>query len=238
MDINGAVALVTGANRGIGRALAQELVERGATVYAAARRPELVDLPGVTPLRLDITDPQSVADAAAAASDVTLLVNNAGIATGSDLVTVPDLERARREMDTHFWGTLSMIRAFAPALARNGGGAIVNVLSAVSWFTTPGAGAYHAAKAAEWALTNSARQELAAQGTLVTGVHLGAADTDIMRGYDGPKIAPSDVARAALDGVERGDGEVLVDDWSRFVKASLVRTPEEIDAGIRAALAG
>ena len=237
MEINGSVALVTGANRGIGRAFTLELLERGATVYAAARRPELVDVPGVKTLRVDITDPESVAAAAAIATDVTLLVNNAGIATGTDLVHA-DLDRARLEMDTHFWGTLSMIRAFAPVLAGNGGGAIVNVLSALSWFTTPGAGAYHAAKAAEWALTNSARDELASQGTLVTGLHLGAADTDIMRGYEGAKVDPADVARAALDGVERGAAEVLVDDWSRYVKSSLVKTPEEISAGIRAALGG
>ncbi len=139
-------------------------------------------------------------------------------------------------MDTHFWGTASMLRAFAPALGANGGGAVVNVLSALSWFSIPGSGAYHAAKAAEWALTNSARVELAAQGTLVTGVHLGAADTDITRGYDGPKISPSEVAEAVLAGVEAGSTEVIVDDWSRLVKATLADDPATRDARLAAAL--
>ncbi len=235
MQIQGSVALVTGANRGLGREIARQLVERGATVYAAARRPESIDLDGVTAIRLDITDAAQVADAARRAGDTTLLVNNAGIATGADLVA-GDLELARREMDTHFWGTASMLRAFAPALGANGGGAVVNVLSALSWFSTPGTGAYHAAKAAEWALTNSARVELAAQGTLVTGVHLGAADTDITRGYDGPKISPSEVAEAVLAGVEAGSTEVIVDDWSRLVKDTLADDPATRDARLAAAL--
>lgn len=235
MQIHGAVALVTGANRGLGREFARQLVERGATVYAAARRPETIDLDGVTPIRLDITDPAQVEAAARAAGDVSLLINNAGIATGADLVR-GDLELARREMDTHFWGTASMLRAFAPVLAGNGGGAAVNVLSALSWFSTPGAGAYHAAKAAEWALTNSARLELAGQGTLVTGVHLGAADTDITKGFDGPKASPREVVDAALAGVEQGATEVLVDEWSRLVKSALAEAPAERDARIAAAL--
>lgn len=235
MQIQGSVALVTGANRGLGREIARQLVERGATVYAAARRPESIDLDGVTAIRLDITDAAQVADAARQAGDTTLLINNAGIATGADLVA-GDLELARREMDTHFWGTASMLRAFAPALGANGGGAVVNVLSALSWFSIPGSGAYHAAKAAEWALTNSARVELAAQGTLVTGVHLGAADTDITRGYDGPKISPSEVAEAVLAGVEAGSTEVIVDDWSRLVKATLADDPATRDARLAAAL--
>jgi len=235
MQIHGAVALVTGANRGLGREFARQLVERGATVYAAARRPETIDLDGVTPIRLDITDPAQVEAAARAAGDVSLLINNAGIATGADLVR-GDLELARREMDTHFWGTASMLRAFAPVLAGNGGGAAVNVLSALSWFSTPGAGAYHAAKAAEWALTNSARLELAGQGTLVTGVHLGAADTDITKGFDGPKASPREVVAEALAGVEQGATEVLVDEWSRLVKSALAEAPAERDARIAAAL--
>jgi hypothetical protein len=121
-------------NRGLGRQFAQQLVERGAAkVYATSRRPELVDVPGVEVLRVDVTDPESVTAAAAAAGDVSLLVNNAGITTRANLVT-GDLADVRREMDTHFYGTLSVVRAFAPVLARNGGGGIVNVLSALSWF--------------------------------------------------------------------------------------------------------
>ncbi|WAP52211.1 SDR family oxidoreductase [Arthrobacter sp. ATA002] len=237
MDISTSVALVTGANRGIGREFARILVERGATVYATARHPESIDLEGVRALQLDITDPESVAAVAAAAPNVSLLINNAGITTGADLVS-GNLEKIRLELDTHFWGTLSMTRAFAPVLAANGGGAIVNVLSALSWFTIPGTGSYHVAKAAEWALTNSARSELAAQGTTVTGVHLGAANTDMMRGYDGPKVSPTAVVEAALAGVEAKAAEVLVDDWSRFIKAGVAGEPEPFYEGVRAALAG
>ena len=190
-------------------------------MYATARRPELIDVPGVEVLRLDITDPQSVAAAADAAPDVNLLINNAGVSTYTNLVT-GDLDKIRLELDTHFWGTLHMIRAFAPRLA---GGAILNVLSALSWFAHDGATGYSAAKAAEWNLTNGVRLELAGQKTLVTGVHLGAADTDMMAGYDGPKTAPAEVVRAALDGIEENRLEVLVDDWSRHVKASLAEDP-------------
>ena len=225
MDITGSVALVTGANRGIGRHFATQLLERGAAkVYATARSAGSLDLPGVEVLELDITRPDSIAAAAATAGDVTLLVNNAGISTGADLVS-GDMDRIRLEMDTHFYGVLGMVRAFAPVLRANGGGAIVNVLSALSWFSTEGANAYAAAKAAEWSLTNGIRLELAPAGIAVTGVHLGAADTDMMKGWDIPKLDPADVARAALDGVEAGQLEVLADDWSRHVKASLAADP-------------
>jgi NAD(P)-dependent dehydrogenase (short-subunit alcohol dehydrogenase family) len=236
MDIQDQVALVTGANRGIGRTFVEELLERGARkVYATARRPEAIDIPGVEVLRLDLTDEASVTAAAAAAQDVTLLINNAGISTGAQLIT-GDMAEIRREMDTHFYGTLGVIRAFAPVLAANGGGGIVNVLSALSWFAAPGAGAYAAAKAAEWNMTNALRLELEGQGTLVQGVHLGAADTDIMAGYDGPMLDPRDVARAALDGVAADAIEVVVDDWSRMVKDSLIHDPREFYDKIRAIL--
>ncbi|WP_328417744.1 SDR family oxidoreductase [Micromonospora sp. NBC_00389] len=225
MQIAGSIALVTGANRGIGRHFTRQLLERGATkVYATARHPERIDVPGVEKLRLDITDPRSVEDAAAAASDVTLLINNAGISTWTNLVT-GDLRKIRSEMDTHFYGTLSMVRAFAPVLAGNGGGGILNVLSALSWFSYDGTNAYGAAKAAEWSLTNGIRIELAGQGTLVTGLHLGSADTDMSAGYDGDKVDPAAVVRAALDGVEAGKLEVVADEWSANVKASLAADP-------------
>ncbi len=230
MDIAGSVALVTGSNRGIGRRFVQQLLERGAAkVYATARRPELVDIEGVEVLPLDITDQASVAAAAAAASDVTLLVNNAGITTQGSLLT-DDLTDVRREMDTHFWGNLGMVRSFAPVIERNGGGAIVNVLSALSWFAYPGSGGYAAAKAAEWNMTNAVRLELTGRGVSVQGLHLGAADTDMMAGYEGPKVDPAEVARLSLDGVERGAAEVVVDDWSAGVKASLAEAPERFYA--------
>lgn len=231
------VALVTGANRGIGRRFVEELHERGVSkIYAAARRPEAIDwlgageggqrMHGVEIIRLDITDHASVVDAARIASDVTLLVNNAGISTSTPLIG-SELADVRRELDTHFWGTLDVVREFAPVLGANGGGAIVNILSALSWFVYPGNGAYAVAKAAEWNMTNSIRLELAPQGTLVQGVHLGAADTDIMAGYDGPMIDPRDVPRASLAGLENGAFEVVVDKWSADVKASLAADPAE-----------
>jgi NAD(P)-dependent dehydrogenase (short-subunit alcohol dehydrogenase family) len=231
MQITDQVALVTGANRGIGRRFVDELLARGARkVYATARRTdtpqarELAALDRVEVLPVDITDHASVVAAARTATDVTLLINNAGISTSTPLVT-GDLDGIRREMDTHFWGTLDMIREFAPTLAAGGGGAIVNVLSALSWFSFPGNGAYAVAKAAEWNMTNGVRLDLAAQGTVVQGVHLGAADTDIMTGYDGVMIDPAVVPRASFDGLAAGAIEVVVDEWSAMVKASLAEDP-------------
>ena len=226
MDIQGATALVTGANRGIGRHLAAQLRDRGAKVYAAARRPGSVDLDGVEALALDITDPAAVAAAAARAADVDLLVNNAGISTGAPLLG--DLDAVRAEMDVNLWGTLGVVRAFAPVLAANGGGAVVNMASALSWFAFPGSGAYAVSKAANWNMSNALRLELADQRTLVTSVHLGLADTDMARAFDGPKADPADVARAVLDGVEAGAFEVVVDGWSEMVKASLAKDPREL----------
>lgn len=230
MEIAGSVALVTGSNRGIGRRFAEELLARGATkVYATARRPESVHIDGVEVLPLDITDQRSVDAVALAAPDVTLLVNNAGITAEGSLVTGP-LEDAHRVMDTNHWGTLSMIRAFAPVIESNGGGAIVNVLSALSWFASPGYGGYAAAKAAAWNMTNAVRMELAGRGISVQGLHLGAADTEMMADYDGPKADPSDIARASLDGVAQGVAEVVADEWSAMVKASLAAEPERLYA--------
>ncbi|NBH05709.1 SDR family oxidoreductase [Amycolatopsis sp. SID8362] len=221
MDIKGAVALVTGANRGLGRKFAEALLERGAAkVYAAARNPESVDLPGVVPLRLDVTDPASIREAAAIAGDVTLLVNNAGSSTGSTLLG-GKLEDIRLEMDTHYFGTLAVTREFAPILERNGGGAVLNVLSVLSWFTAPQVAAYSAAKSAAWSLTNALRLELAPQQTQVTALHVGYMDTDMAKHVEGPKVDPALVAGLALDGVEAGRFEVLADDVTRNVRAGL-----------------
>ncbi|MFF1926007.1 SDR family oxidoreductase [Streptomyces sp. NPDC058221] len=225
MKIAGSVALVTGANRGIGRHFAQQLLERGAAkVYATARDTGLVDILGAEVLRLDITDPESVAAAAATASDLTLLINNAGVFTGQNLVT-GDLEKVRLEMETNYFGTLRVVRAFAPVLAAGGGGAILNVLSAMSWLSYDGANAYSAAKAAAWSLTNGIRLELAGQRTSVTGLHLASTDTDMMAGWDVEKNDPADVVRAALDGLEAGRLEVLADENSAQIKAGLSADP-------------
>ncbi|WKN47704.1 SDR family oxidoreductase [Nocardioides sp. Arc9.136] len=238
MDLRNAVVLVTGANRGIGAELVEQLKERGAAkVYAAARDAATIRTTGVDALELDITDAGQVAAAAAAAGDVQVLINNAGISTGTPLVAGDEAE-IRREMDTNFYGPLRMTRAFAPVLGANGGGAILNVISALSWFTSPTAGAYAASKAAAWALTDSTRLELAAQGTHVVGVHMGLVDTDMAKGVQAPKIAPSDLARAALDAIESGAQEVLADEWARLVKSGLNLDPQARYEQIFAALGG
>jgi NAD(P)-dependent dehydrogenase (short-subunit alcohol dehydrogenase family) len=221
MRINGSVALVTGGNRGIGEHFVRRLLDAGAAkVYAAARDPKKVTLPGAIPIRVDITDHESVRAAAEEAGDVTLLVNNAGISTGATLME-GDLADFRREFDTHVFGTLAMSRAFAPVLARNGGGGMLNVLSALSWFASPNSAAYCAAKSAEWSITNSLRVELATQGTQVTGLHMGYVDTDLIAHVDAPKSHPADIVRTALAGFEAGDFEITADDTSKQVKAAL-----------------
>ena len=220
MDINGKTALVTGANRGLGRHLAAQLRDRGATVYAAARHPATVDLPGVTPVALDITDPASVAAAAATTNGVAILVNNAGSSTGSSLLT-GDPTDIRLEMDTHFFGTLAVIRAFAPQLAEQENSAVLNILSALSWLTFPSTGAYCAAKSAEWSLTNALRLELAPQGTRVSSLHVGYMDTDMTRNVDAPKSDPAVIAKLAIDGIEAGDAEIIADEVSQRVQAGL-----------------
>jgi NAD(P)-dependent dehydrogenase (short-subunit alcohol dehydrogenase family) len=220
MRIEGSTALVTGANRGLGRHFAAELLARGAQVYAAARNPGSVDLPGVIPIALDVTDAASVAAAAAAAGDVSLLINNAGSSTGASLLSGP-MADIQLEMNTHFFGTLAVTRAFAPQLAASGGGAVLNVLSGLSWISFPGSGAYCAAKSAEWSLTNALRQELAASGTQVTALHVGYMDTDMARQVDAPKSDPAVVAKLALDDLEQGSVEVLADEVSRRLQAGL-----------------
>lgn len=214
-------ALVTGANRGLGKRFAAQLVERGAKVYAAARRPESIDLPGVIPLQLDITDPESVARAAAAAGDVTVLINNAGVSTGASLLTGP-MDDVRQEMETHYFGTLNVTRAFAPIIEANGGGSILNVLSVLSWYHSPQVGAYSSAKAAAWGMTDAIREELAPRGVHVAGLHVGFMDTDMADFVPADqKTDPSVVAMLALDGVFAGEPEILADELSRTVKAGL-----------------
>lgn len=220
MELSKSVALVTGANRGLGLEFARQLVERGAKVYATARNPQLIRISGVEVLPLDITDPAAALKAASIASDVTLLINNAGISTGQNLLG-GDIQKVRLEMETNYFGTLNVIRAFAPVLAANKGGAILNVLSRLSWLSYDGANAYAAAKAAEWSLTNGIRLELARQNTQVTGLLLSSTDTDMMAGYDLPMNDPAEVVRLALDGLEAGKLEIIADEDTAQVKAVL-----------------
>ena len=229
MKIEGSVALVTGAGRGLGRVFARELVSRGAArVYGAARDPATVTEPGLTPVRLDITDPERVAQVARELADVSLLVNNAGAMKASTFMNAPSLDAARLEMETNYFGTLSMCRAFAPVLSANVGGAVVNMLSVVSFFTNPLNASYGASKAAELSLTNGIRVELAHQGTQVVAVHAGFIDTDMAAGIDAPKISPESVAQQTFDAVEAGGIEVLADERTRTIKASLSRDHELI----------
>lgn len=234
MKIEGSVALVTGANRGLGQAFARALIERGAgLVYAGARDPETITDVDVVPIKLDITDPDDVAEAARQCGDVSLLVNNAGIALGRPLLGAPTLDSARDEMDTNYFGTLSMCREFAPVLGGNGGGALVNMLSVLSYLSIPHSGAYCASKAALWSLTNSVRLELAAQGTLVVGVHAGYVDTDMAARITEPKISPEEVVSQTLDAIEAGRTEVLADDVSRDVRAALSAGVEALYPSLR-----
>ena len=229
MKISGSVALVTGANRGLGKAYTRELVARGAgKVYGAARNPAAVTEPGVTPIALDITDPDGVARAAAQCADLTLLVNNAGVLKYSTFTGAPSLDAARAEMETNYFGTLSMCRAFARVLAGNGGGAIVNMLSVTSFYTNPFDASYGASKAAAWSLTNGVRLELHHQHTLVVAVHASFIDTDMAALTDAPKDTPESVVRQALNAVEAGQIEVLADERTRTVKAELSRDHELI----------
>lgn len=226
MELKNTVAVVTGANRGLGRHLAAQLVERGAKVYAAARRPETVGLPGVTPLRLDVTDQESIREAARIASDATLLINNAGISTGATLIG-GDLDEVRREMETNFFGPLAATRAFAPVIEGNGGGAVLNILSALSWFHPAGLGSYAASKAAAWALSDATREELVPRGITVSALHVGYMDTDMAAGVPADqKVAAADVAAQALHGIETGLPEILADETSRYVKQSLSAAPQ------------
>ena len=235
MRIEGAVALVTGANRGVGRAYAGELVARGAAkVYGTSRDPAAVTDPGVSPIALDITDAGRVAEVAQQCADVTLLVNNAGVLEYSSFIGASNLDAARLEMETNYFGTLSMCRAFAPVLADNGGGAILNMLSVTSFYTNPLDASYGASKAAAWSLTNGIRIELAQQGTLVVAVHASFIDTDMAAMTDAPKVSPESVARQALDAVASGEIEVLADERTRFVKASLAQDHDLIYPEVQA----
>ncbi len=222
MQIRDSVALVTGANRGIGRAFAQALLERGARkVYAAVRDPSRLDLPGVVPLALDVTRPEQVAAAAAQARDLTLLVNNAGVARPGGFLADDAEETARWHLETNLFGMLRLSRAFAPVLAEHGGGALLNVLSVGSWVNGGALASYALSKSAAWSLTNALRHELAAQHTQVTALHMGFVDTDLTAGLEVPKSTPAQIVARALDGLEAGQPEVLADAITQQVKQAL-----------------
>lgn len=223
MKIAGSVVFVTGANRGVGLAFAKLALAQGASkVYAGVRSVEGFNVPGVIPVQIDITDEASVVAAAQKCQDTTVLVNNAGIGIVQDGVLASNMiELSRHLMDTNTFGIVRTGQAFAPILAANGGGAVINVLSDVTWFSLPAMAAYAASKAAAWSVTNALRLELRAQQTQVLGVHVGFVDTDLTKDFDVPKIEAHEVAFAAYQGLENQALEVLVDEGTQSIKSSL-----------------
>jgi NAD(P)-dependent dehydrogenase (short-subunit alcohol dehydrogenase family) len=237
-QLDGRTILVTGANGGLGQEFVRQGLERGARrVYAAARKPQTWEDSRVVPLTLDLNDARSIAAAAASAADVDLLVNNAAIAPATDSsVLTTDEDVARDIFETNYFGTVRVTKAFAPILAANGGGGVLNILSLSAW--TPINSVYAASKAAAWSATNALRGELAPQGTGVTGVIVGLIDTAMSAAWDFPKVSPANVVAASYDGVARGDFEVLADDESRQIKALLSGRSEDLNAFFTEWLAG
>ena len=226
MNIHGRTALVTGANRGLGLAYAKALLAAGAKkVYAGARDPASVTLAGVVPVKLDVTRAADITAAAEQCRGVDILVNNAGVIGGTPLLADGGEDALRDVLAANLHGMHALSRAFAPILKANGGGAIVNMLSALSWISMPNSGAYSVSKAAAWALTNGLRVELRAQGTLVIAVHAGYIDTDMVKSVDAPKARPEDIAQAVIEAIEAGNPEVLAVDTARYVKQGLNATP-------------
>lgn len=222
MKLDNATVLITGANRGIGLAFAKAALARGARkVYAGARDPKSVTLPGVTPLQLDVTSPADVAAAAQAAGDVTLLINNAGIAQFGGFLAADAEARLRQQLETNLFGVLRLSQAFAPVLAANGGGALLNVASVASWISNPTLAVYAATKSAVWSLSNGLRNELRAQNTQVLTLHMGFVDTGMTQGIDVPKATPEDIVSRALDALEAGADEVLADEITQQVQQGL-----------------
>ena len=220
--VSGATAVVTGGRRGLGRAIVDELLARGATkVYATSRTPETSNDARIANVALDVTDESSVLALADTAAGATIIVNNAGLLAGQSLVTSPidDIEAA---METNFFGPLRVTRGFVPKLvAADEAGTIVNVASVLAWI--PGSGAYGCSKAALWSATNSLRMELEPRNINVVGVYLGYTDTDMVSGLDVPKNDPADVARQIVDAIESGAPEVIADDVTRAARSSVFR---------------
>jgi NAD(P)-dependent dehydrogenase (short-subunit alcohol dehydrogenase family) len=230
-DLTDAVVFVTGANGGLGREFVTQFLERGASkVYASARTPREWGDARIIPVALDVTDDNSVTVAAASAADTTIVINNAGIVKEGDTILGGPLDDIRATFETNFFGALRVARAFAPILALNGGGALLDVHSALSWIGL--AGGYSATKAALWSATNSLRLELASQGTHVVGLHLGYTDTPMVADIAADKNDPADVVRAAIDGIASNEYEVLADEMSVNVKAALAGRIEDLYEGL------
>jgi NAD(P)-dependent dehydrogenase (short-subunit alcohol dehydrogenase family) len=229
MNVSGSVVLVTGANRGIGQALVTALqAAKAAKIYAASRE-GAATAPGTVALKLDVTKPAEVAAAAQTAGDITLLINNAGVNFNTPLVKIAALDNARAEMEVNYFGTAAMCRAFAPVLAKNGGGVIVNMLSILARVNLPLMGSLCASKAAALSLTQAVRAELAKQGTRVIGVLPGAVRTRMTEGVDVPKIEPQEVAAAILAAIAGDDEEIYPGEMAAGVKAGLAADPKGVE---------
>ncbi|MBB2964260.1 SDR family oxidoreductase [Methylobacterium sp. R2-1] len=234
MDIKDRVAFVTGANGGIGSALVSELLRRGVRrVYAASRSPRGVkpgtaEASGLLAVQLDVVDSSGVIAAARLAHDVTLLFNNAGSMTRGPLLNT-SLADVRGDMETNFFGTLQMIRAFAGVIERNGGGGIVNILSVSAWASSPDAGGYSASKAAAHSLTQSLRAELGPRGIAVLAAYPGPVNTDMTRDFEIPKANPHEVARLIVDGVEDDQEDIVPDRMSRQAADAWRRDPKVLE---------
>jgi NAD(P)-dependent dehydrogenase (short-subunit alcohol dehydrogenase family) len=221
MKVEGAAAIVTGANRGLGAAIAQALLDSGAKVYGAARDNTTITNQDVIPVPLDVTSADDIANAARACGDVSIVVNNAGILRSSASLAPGAIDAARAEMETNFFGPMRMAQAFTPVLRENGGGALVNVLSVLSFVSMPQGATYSASKAAAWSLTNALRMELRHQRTLVVAVHAGFIDTDMAASVNAEKTSPQSVATQIIAAIEADAEEVLADPTSEMVKAAL-----------------
>lgn len=236
MEIENCIALVTGANRGLGKAYVEALLAAGATkVYAGARDMGSVAVANdrVAPVRLDVTREDQARAAAQRCSDITLLINNAGIMKSSPMLAEGSEEALREEMEVNVFGVLRMVRAFAPVLSKNGGGAIVNMLSVVSWFVNPGNATYCASKHAALAVTDAVRIQLKAQGTHVVAVHAGYIDTDMAAGVDSPKVSAQQVAARTLEGLREGRNSVHADQRSEEIWQKVRTDPEGLHARLQ-----
>ncbi|MDZ7868921.1 MAG: SDR family oxidoreductase [Rheinheimera sp.] len=227
MKLENAVVLVTGANRGLGQEFARQALAAGARkVYAAARNPASVKVPGVIPVQLDVTNPADIARVAQDHPDITLLINNAGVAETGGILRPEADQMLQRQLEVNVFGPLRLSQALAPVLAANGGGGIINVLSIASWITGPLLATYSVTKSAAWSMTNALRHELQAQQTQVLGLHVGFIDTDLTKDLDVPKVTPASVVQATFAGLEQGAHQVLADDVTRQVQGALSGYPD------------
>lgn len=233
MNLKGATVFVTGANRGIGRALVDKLTQLEVRkIYAATRKPEELSemaSPLIIPVKLDITDRAQVKTVAAQASDTTVLINNAGVLAFGSLLDSP-LEMIARDLETNYYGTLNMVRAFAPVITNNGGGAIANVLTMVALASLPGMGGYSASKAAAFSLTQAVRSELKSKSIQVYGIYPGAVDTDMLAGVEMPKTKPEEIATAIIAGITNGQEDIFPDGMSQQLSQLWFQNPKQLEA--------